>query len=54
MLYDLAPSTRNAVVNITGVDSGAHDVFVYAVEGNGMYSLATVEPQSITVDSSDS
>ena len=56
VLYDLAPgipNTRNAVVNVTGVDSGAYDVFVYAVRGNGTYSLATVEPKSIIVDSSN-
>ena len=56
VLYNLAPripNTRTAVVNVTGVDSGAYDVFIYAVKGNGTYILATVEPQSIIVDSSN-
>ena len=56
MFYDLFStglSTRNAVIDITGVDGGAYDVFVFAVEGNGTYSMATVKPQFVIVDPSN-
>ena len=56
VLYKLTPRRLGkgyALVNITGVDSGTYDVFVYAVEGNGTYSPATVEPQFVLVDSSN-
>lgn len=58
VLYDLAPrrfGAGNIVVTIVGVDSGAYDVFVYAVEleGNRTYLPATVEPHSVIVDSSN-
>ena len=57
IFYDLVPTrlgTGNTVlVNITGVDGGTYDVFIYAVEGNGTYTLVTGEPQVIVVDSSN-
>ena len=55
IIYDLISRSGNKIVtDITGVDRGNHEVFVFDVERNGTYSSATVKPVMVNVASLDS